>query len=102
MNGVNTPAVKAVLDRYKLEYILEAHTYLCYAGNRFDFTHPGLNEKLWENDILIEIAIDADQIGDWKREYHKSVLIDWIKRDKIPYTLDEIWKIREECIKAMG
>lgn len=102
MNSVNTPAVKAVLDCYKLEYILEAHTYLCYAGNRFDFTHPGLNKKLWENDILIEVAIDADQIGDWKREYHKSVLIDWIKRDKIPYTLDEIWTIREECIKAMG
>lgn len=102
MNGVNTPGVGPVLDRYQLKYLLEAHTYLCYAGERFDYTHPETTDKPWENDILIEIAIDADQIGKWKKEYHRSVLADWIKRDKIKYTLDEIWKIREECIEALG
>lgn len=101
MNGVNTPGVKAVLDHYKLAYILEAHTYLFYAGDRFDYTHPGINDMQWENDILIEIDIDADQIGNWKKEYHKSVLADWVQRD-IPYTVDEIWKIREECIQTLG
>lgn len=102
MNGVNTPSAGKVLKRYNLKYLLAAHTYLSYAGKRFDFTHPGNNNNLWENDILIEIPLDSDQIGDWKNTYHKSVLIDWIKRDKIPYTLDEVWIIREKCIDTLG
>ncbi|MBV1925442.1 MAG: hypothetical protein KUG49_02900 [Dokdonia sp.] len=101
MDGVNTPGVGPVLERYNLKYIMEAHTYLSYAGERFDYTRPGVNDKLWESAILIEVALDADQIGDWKIAFHRSVLVDWIKRDNIKYSLDEIWKIREECLETL-
>ena len=52
-------------------------------------------------DILIEIAIDTDQIGDWKKQYHQSVLEEWLKRDQLDYTLEELWRIRENCIAAL-
>ncbi|RMB59508.1 hypothetical protein EAX61_07950 [Dokdonia sinensis] len=102
MNGENTPGVGQVLKKYNLDYILEAHTYLSYDSERFDYTFQKANNRAWEKDILIEIPIDADQVGSWKKEYHQSVLKSWIKREKMPYSLDEIWDIREECIKALS
>lgn len=102
MNAENTPKVKKVLQQYKLDYILEAHTFLFYDNERFDYTFPKASDKAWQKDILIETPIDADQIGDWKKEYHQSVLKSWLKREKLPYSLQEIWDIREECIAALS
>ncbi len=102
MDSNNTPKVAKVLKKYKLDYILEAHTYLFYDNERFDYTFPESNKKPWENDILIETNIDADQVGAWKKEYHQSILKDWIKRENLNYSLDEIWAIREECIAMLS
>lgn len=101
MNEQNTPGVGQVLDRYNLEYILEDHTFLSYANERYDYTFPNHSEKLWEPDILIEITIDPDQILDYKVSFLKSIHKDWIQRDHIPYTPEELWDIREQCIQAL-
>lgn len=101
MNEQNTPGVGVVLDRYKLPYILEDHTFLSYANERYDYTFPNSSEKLWEPDILIEITIDPDQILDYKVSFLKSIHKDWIQRDNIPYTTDELWDIRAQCIQAL-
>jgi len=102
MNEGNTPGVGVILDSYNLEYIIEAHTCLCYDGDRYDYTFPNTINKPWEASLLSEESIDPDQIGEYKVNYHKSILKDWIKRDQIPFSLDEIWRIREECIAALG
>lgn len=102
MNKKNTPDVEEVLSTYRLSYILEAHTCLCYDNERYDFTFPGTNKKTWEPDILIETTIDPDQIFDYKVSYHKSILKDWIQRDNLPYSLDKVWEIREACIQALS
>lgn len=102
MTEKNTPGVGKVLNSYGLSYILEAHTFLSYDNERYDFTFPNNSKKLWEPDILIETTIDPDQILDYKASYHKSILKDWIQRDNIPYTLDKIWDIREACIQALS
>lgn len=101
MNENNTPGVGAVLDRYKLEYLLESHVYISYDDKRYDFTFPERSEMKWENDILIETQIDVDQIKDYKVAYHKNILSDWIEHDKLPFTLKELWQIRESCIHAL-
>jgi hypothetical protein len=44
MSKENTPGVGKVLDRYKLDYILESHVYLSCGEERFDFTFPDKNE----------------------------------------------------------
>lgn len=97
----NTPGVGKVLDRYRLDYILESHVYIYCDEERYDFTFPGKNEMKWEKDILIETEIEVDQIGDYKVEYHKNILKDWIKRDKLSFTLKEMWQIRESCIRTL-
>lgn len=101
MSEENTPGVGTVLNRYKLDYILESHVYIAYDEERYDFTFPHTNEMKWENDILIESEIDVDQILDYKKEYHKTILKDWIERDKLKYTLKELWQIRESCIHSL-
>ncbi|WP_367208860.1 GNAT family N-acetyltransferase [Sphingobacterium sp. R2] len=101
MNGRNTPAIKGVLDKYNLKYVPEAHNYLRTNNYMLDFTGISVNETKFELDLLDEIEIDPDQITDYKVQYHKDFLSGWIKDNKIPYTLDELWKIREECIRAI-
>ena len=101
MDKTNTPAVGTVLEKYQMEYILEAHNCLSYGESRFDFTFPDRMNTQWESGILSEEYIDPDQIGDYKKEYHQSMLEEWIKRNAIPYTLEQIWDIREECIAAI-
>jgi len=101
MTEQNTPGVGEVLQEFDLAYLLEAHTYLTYDDMRYDFTFPDRNELSWVPDILIETEIDADQIGDYKIEFHKSVLEDWKKRTKIPYSVTKLMEIREQCICSL-
>ncbi|MDR2269573.1 MAG: hypothetical protein LBF27_01600 [Sphingobacterium sp.] len=102
MNGENTPAIKYVLDKYNLEYIPEAHNYLRYHNDRLDFTGIGVDETKFKLDLLEEIEISPDQITEYKVQYHKNYISHWIETNKIPYTLDELWKIREKCIEALA
>jgi len=101
MSEENTPGVGVVLDRYKLDYILESHVYISYDDERFDFTFPHNTDMKWENDILIENEIDVDQITDYKVDYHKNILKDWIQRNELKYSVKEMWQIRESCIHAL-
>ena len=101
MNEENTPGVGKVLQRYKLDYILESHVYLSYDDERYDFTFPEKSDKKWENDILMETEIDIDQILDYKVEYHKNMLSNWIMRDQLNFSLKKMWQIRESCIHAL-
>ena len=102
MNSRNTPAIKDVLTKYYLRYIPEAHNYLRNHNHILDFTGIGVNETKFELDLLEEVEISPDQITDFKIQYHKNYLSRWIELNKIPYTLDELWKIREECIAALA
>ncbi len=102
MDDSNTPKVGPILKKYNLPYMLEAHTFLTYDDETYDYTFPKSYSLKWQESVLIQTTIDTDQIGEFKKEYHKSVLADWITRDKIPYTLEKMWSIREECIDALN
>ncbi|WP_223584828.1 hypothetical protein [Sphingobacterium sp. GVS05A] len=102
MNSKNTPKIKDVLAKYDLKYIPEAHNYLRNHNHILDFTGIGVNETKFELDLLEEVEIGPDQITDYKVQYHKEFLSRWIETNKIPYTLDKLWKIREECIAALA
>ncbi len=102
MNEENTPGVGATLSKYNLPYILEAHTFLCYDNEVYDYTFAKSKNLKWTDAILMQTTIDTDQIEDFKKNYHKSVLEDWIKRDNLSYTLEELYAIREECIAALS
>lgn len=102
MDEKNTPGVGEVLKKYDLPYMLEAHTFLAYDEEEYDYTFSGSHTMAWKESVLMQTTIDTDQIGDFKKEYHQSVLLDWISRDRLPYSLLDLWEIRQECIQALS
>jgi hypothetical protein len=102
MNRINTPRVVPLLDKYQLPYIPEAHNYLKINGSILDCTWPNASADNFEKDLLEEIRIQPDQIGAYKVSWHMDFLKKWYNDQKLPYTLEEIWDIREKCIAALS
>lgn len=102
MDNKNTLGIGNILEKYNLPYMLEAHTVLAYDDEVYDYTFAGTHNMSWREAVLMQTTIDTDQIEDFKMEYHKSVLEDWIKRDDLAYSLDDIWNIREQCIEELA
>ncbi len=100
MNGENTPKIKDILDQYGLDYIPEAHNYLKIQGEIYDCTTQNSSEMNFAQDLLQEIEIQPEDVSDFKIKFHKNYLEKWIA-DK-SYSLDEIWKVRESCIKSLS
>jgi hypothetical protein len=103
MSDRNTPGVGRVLSTYGLTYIPEAHCYLNYMGGRLDVTGvPAGAEPIGR--LLHEEPITIDQIGAYKNDLHQRFLRDWIVRTNAVQgrSLEEVWRIREECIAALG
>lgn len=102
MNRINTSRVVPLLDKYQLDYIPEAHNYLRINGSILDCTWPDSTGSNFEKDLLQEIRIQPDQIGAYKVLWHKRFLQKWCNGQKLPYTPEEIWNIREKCIAALS
>lgn len=103
MNGNNTPKVKSVLEAYNLDYIPEAHNYLKFNNQILDFTKRNSSENDFIDDLLEETEIQAHQINHFKVEFHKNYLRKWLAENpQILYSLDKLWQIREQCIKALS
>ncbi|KQT17042.1 hypothetical protein ASG31_11830 [Chryseobacterium sp. Leaf404] len=101
MDAYYTGKIKKTLEKFNLNYIPEAHNYLKIDDEYFDFTKPGSNYSQFKNKILIEKEIEFNEIFDQKIAFHKNFLRNWILKEKIPYSLDEIWNIREQCISDL-
>lgn len=98
MDAEYTSKIKNTLEKYHLDYIPEAHNYLKIENEYFDFTKPDSDYKQFQNKILIEKEIEYNQIGEQKISFHKEFLRNWIVEENIPFDLNKIWSIREECI----
>ncbi len=99
MSAKNTPKISATLQKHKLDYIPEAHNYLKYADQILDCTTINSKPADFENDLLEEIEIRADQIADFKIKYHRDYLTNWLRKPNTSnLTLEELWKVREQCI----
>ncbi|PGC23088.1 hypothetical protein COM11_25865 [Bacillus pseudomycoides] len=103
MNENNTPGVGSVLEKYVLSSVPEAHCYLKYKNNRFDFTRLDvIGEPIEE--FLIEEEIQPEQIGTFKTEFHRSYIPIWLSNNKLNqrFDLESLWKVREECIGELS
>ncbi len=104
MNQRNTPGVGSVLQRYRLESLPEAHCYLCANRQNIDVTRTLAHSPVEPITRFIhEEEIAPDQIGEYKINLHRRFLQRWMAQTtpQIPYTLAELWRIREECIAAL-
>lgn len=105
MNERNTPGVGRVLAASGLEYIPEAHCYLRHLADRIDVTREivgGPAEPIAH--FLHEEEISPEQIGDYKIALHQRWMRGWLASPDAPrgFGFDELWKIREACIAALG
>ncbi|MGN5953160.1 hypothetical protein ACP6L2_00960 [Sphingobacterium lactis] len=99
MNAINTPPILKTLEHYKLKYIPEAHTYLKFQNEYFDFTKLGSSSEGFLDYLLYEEEILPNQINEYKIELHQVFLKKWLKdKPDVNLTFDEIWRIREQCI----
>ena len=101
MDSEYTNKIKNTLEEFKLDYIPEAHNYLKIDDEYFDFTKPESDYNQFKNKLLIEREIEFDEIVDEKIIFHKNFLQKWIDTELVSYNLDEIWDIRERCIKDL-
>jgi hypothetical protein len=103
MNERNTPGVGRVLSAHGLDYIPEAYCFLRYKSGRIDITGvPAGAEPI--DHFLHEETITVEQIGEYKIDFHQRFLRDWIARTDAVRgrSLDEVWRIREACLAALG
>lgn len=102
MNKKNTPKIKSVLEKYNILEMPEAHNYLKVDGEILDCTRKNSSAKDFINELAEEIEITPNQIVDFKVQIHKDFLQKYLlQHPEIQYSLEEFWKIREECIFAL-
>ena len=102
MNENNSPKIKSVLEKYNLLEMPEAHNYLRIDGRIIDCTKKGFSEENFIDTLAEEIEINPNQVTDFKVQYHQDFLKKYLlQHSEIQYSLEEFWKIREECILAL-
>lgn len=102
MNEENTSKIFPLLTDNKIDFIPEAHCYLKINGIPLDVT---TSESFYDkiNDVILEeIEIEPFQVAEFKVNYHKDFLKNWIKKTNQTKTFDEIWTIRENCIQKLA
>ena len=103
MNKKNTPEISETLHKNQLEFIPEAHCYLKFEDQIIDLTKINSKPTDFLDDLIEEIEISPEQITDYKVNYHKNYLLTWLnKNEQISYSLNDIWKIREQCIQKLS
>ncbi|GHC65411.1 hypothetical protein [Ulvibacter litoralis] len=101
MNQYNTPKIGNELKDHSIEFIPEAHCYLKINGKRIDLTTRTSEFKKIEKDIIQEKEIKPEQVAEYKIEYHKDYIKHWLINEKMKFSFDQIWKIREKCIENL-
>ena len=102
MNQTNTPKIGTSLSDHSIDFIPEAHCYLKINGERIDFTTSSSEFQRLEADIIQELEIEPWQVSDFKVEYHKDFIKQWLKESKSSFSFEEIWQIRERCIANLA
>lgn len=101
MDAEYTGKITNTLHQFNLKYIPEAHNYLKIEGTYYDYTKSGADHNDFKDKILVEKEIEYYEVVEEKILYHKNFLEKWIKEEYIPYSLDEVWNIREQCIRDL-
>ena len=104
MDACNTPGIGHVLEEHRLPCIPEAHCYLVHQDRRIDITRS-LDDRDSEPiaAFLIEEEITTGQIGEYKRRWHQAFMRQWLhRRARLDFDLDQLWRIREQCIAALS
>jgi hypothetical protein len=98
MKEANTPGVGKILHKTKFSFIPEAHCYLKYNDIRIDITGLDHSDEEPIDELLVEEEILPAQIGNYKENFHQQYIRQWANSAQF----NEIWSLREACIKALS
>ena len=103
MSAGSSPKIRSVLEHFHLDSIPEAHCYLKESGKFGDYTRPGKFFNDFESRILdTRELFDYENIAQEKTAYHQNFMRNWLRESALPYSFDELWKIREACIQKLS
>ena len=101
MDDKNTLGIGSCLQDSGLDYIPEAHCYLKINNERKDHTTINSSVDTIADVILAEHSIEPQDVVERKVEIHKSFIRDWSLQEGIDLCFEELWEIREQCIKNL-
>lgn len=102
MTEQNTPKVAEVLKEFGLHGIPEAHCYLKVGTEYLDATSNSSTYEALADDVAVEKSVVPEFLIAEKIDFHKEYLTDWLNTQELPFTLNELWNIREKCIAALS
>lgn len=102
MNKENTPGIGNVLAEAGVLYVPEAHCVLKMGAEVMDITSSDSDYDRLEGSILMEKSIKPEQVGQWKVDFHRDYMKNWILKASCGYDFDEIWALREKCILRLS
>lgn len=100
MDAAYAPAIARTLAHAQLDHIPEAHNYLKINNEYLDCTSPQSDYSSFRHLVVDEYEMEYDQISNQKVSLHQAFLFDWAARHT-QFTAEEIWAIREQCIKDL-
>lgn len=102
MSNKNTPGIGNEYLDLNINFIPEAHVYIRLNEQVYDMTSAKSSFSRISEDIIEEKEINPPQITSFKVKYHKDFIQRWINENKYPFTLEDIWLVRERCIHNLS
>jgi thiol-disulfide isomerase/thioredoxin len=103
MNSQYNPVINETLTKNNLEFIPEAHNYLKFENEILDFTKSNSNASDFVDSLLLEVEILPNQISNYKVEFHKEFLKNWLTENpKLEFDIEKLWNVREKCIEELS
>jgi hypothetical protein len=96
----NTPGVGPVLDSVRMQYIPEAHCYLAWRGQRYDFTGVPTGHASPFESLLEERQMAPEDLPEAKLRFHRQAVFSWAEKRGLDF--ERVWEIREQCIAALS
>lgn len=99
MSAETHPKLAPFFEGKSYQALPEAHCYLRYKGERYDYTDMSNTMERITPKIIREQRAEPQQVAEWKPMIHKHYIDGWLKRNpQIGLTTAEIWNEREVCI----
>lgn len=97
----NTPTLAPILKHHQIEGFPEAHCFLKHHDRSLDLTFPESSEFSFNIDLVQEMTISCEQIGQFKVQTHQEFIKEWVKNK--PYLdFDQVWTAREHWIATLS
>lgn len=102
MSPETHPQLTDFFQNKEYKVIPEAHCYLRFKGERFDYTARKSRMDQIACKLVREQRIEPHQVGDWKVKLHQNFIEGWLKRQaNLELTFDDLWNEREKCIELL-